>query len=264
MYLLRQNNNTDYFYKEYYLDTQEELSGIDITDCCPGSVAYIINSTNVYVLNTKKQWILQGEDSGGGTMNLQEKSITISENGTTNIEPDVGYNGLSSVNITTNVSGGGADLDDYFGNEMTYLDGSYGAGIISTLIKKIPGNITLGEGITTLTGTFDNCINLVEAPTIDTTNITSMSDMFCDCHSLTTVPVYNTSQVIYMLTMFENCPNLSNESLNNILLMCANSAVTQNKTLENLGLTEEQAEICITLSNYQTFMDAGWTTGYES
>lgn len=257
MYLLRQNNNTDYFYKEYYLDTKEELSGIDITDCCPGSVAYIINSTNVYVLNTKKQWILQGEDSGGGTMNLQEKSITISENGTTNIEPDVGYDGLSSVNITTDIPSG-ADLSEYFGNEMTLLDGVVdNSGRIDSLIKKIPGNIVLGEGVTRLTATFDNFINLVEAPMIDTTNVISMEDMFCDCHSLITVPVYNTSQVTFMLTMFENCPNLSNESLNNILLMCANSAVTQNKNLASLGLTEEQVNICTTLSNYQTFLNAG-------
>ncbi|MGN1301209.1 MAG: hypothetical protein ACI4U9_01605 [Clostridia bacterium] len=34
------------------------------------------------------------------------------------------------------------------------------------------------------------------------------------------------------------------------------------KTLKYLGLTSTQATICTTLSNYQAFLDAGWTTGY--
>lgn len=257
MYLLRQNNNTDYFYKEYYLDTQEELSGIDITDCCPGSVAYIISSTNVYVLNTKKQWILQGEDSGGGTMNLQEKSITISENGTTNIEPDIGYDGLSSVNITTDIPSG-ADLSEYFTNEMSGIDSSGGYYTeLPRIIKRIP-SLSIDTRVRSLESFFNGCINLIEAPVINnTTDITDMSTMFVDCHSLITVPVYDTSYTTNMSGMFYACSNLSNESLNNILLMCANSAVTQNKNLADLGLTEEQVDICTTLSNYQTFLNAG-------
>lgn len=55
---------------------------------------------------------------GGGTPNLQTKSVTITENTTTNIQPDTGYDGLSAVNVTTNVSGGdtptkGAIFSDY-------------------------------------------------------------------------------------------------------------------------------------------------------
>lgn len=37
---------------------------------------------------------------------LQSKSVTITENTTTNISADSGYSGLSSVSVTTNVSGG--------------------------------------------------------------------------------------------------------------------------------------------------------------
>ena len=42
----------------------------------------------------------------GSTPNLQSKSVTIQTNTTTNISADSGYDGLSSVEVVTNVSGG--------------------------------------------------------------------------------------------------------------------------------------------------------------
>ena len=63
--------------------------------------------------------------------------------------------------------------------------------------------------------------------------------------------------------MFYNCTNLSDESLNNILAMCKNAtSYSDTKTLAYIGLTEEQANRCKTLSNYSAFTAAGWTTGY--
>ena len=44
----------------------------------------------------------------GSSSNLQEnKAVTITENGTSTIMPDEGYDGLSSVGVTVDVSGGG-------------------------------------------------------------------------------------------------------------------------------------------------------------
>ena len=47
--------------------------------------------------------------SGGGAPNLQSKSVTYTSNGTATITPDDGYDGLSSVDVTVDVSGGGVE-----------------------------------------------------------------------------------------------------------------------------------------------------------
>lgn len=45
----------------------------------------------------------------GGNINLQEKALTITSNGTTTVTPDTSYDALSKVDVTVNVVGGGED-----------------------------------------------------------------------------------------------------------------------------------------------------------
>lgn len=47
------------------------------------------------------------------TPSLQSKSVTITENGTTTITADNGYDGLDEVEVTTNVSGGDITHEEY-------------------------------------------------------------------------------------------------------------------------------------------------------
>lgn len=114
-----------------------------------------------------------------------------------------------------------------------------------------------------MSGMFNYCSNLTTIPLLDTSDVTNMFILFSNCSNLTTIPVLNTSNVTDMFDTFSNCKKLSDDSLNNILAMCTNAVkITSNKTLDYVGLTEEQANRCKTLSNYSAFTAAGWTTGY--
>lgn len=110
--------------------------------------------------------------------------------------------------------------------------------------------------------TFYGCSNLGTAPEISA-NITQASQMFYNCSHLKNVPVYNLKNCTVLTNIFGSCPQLTDESLNNILLMCADcEKITASKTLKTVGLTSAQATRCQSLSNWQTFVDAGWSTGY--
>lgn len=110
---------------------------------------------------------------------------------------------------------------------------------------------------------FSWCEALISIPLIDTSNVQYMNGIFAYCAELVTVPELNTSSVLEMKDAFEDCESLSNNSLNNILAMCTKAiSYEQTKSLSFIGLTEEQTTICQSLSNYQAFVNAGWTTGY--
>ena len=131
-------------------------------------------------------------------------------------------------------------------------------------LKKINGGILNTGNVVQTASMFSGCISLVEAPImLDLSKNESIASMFDGCTSLVNVPVYNIPRVgtgggaISMA--FRNCPNLSNESLNNILATCISATrMSSGKSLETLGLSSEQIEICKTLSNYPAFLAAGW------
>lgn len=127
-------------------------------------------------------------------------------------------------------------------------------------IKQIP--LLDISNVTIMNSTFSRCTSLTELPQLNTGKATDMNYMCSGCTNLVTVPVLNTSSVDTMGVAFENCPNLSDESLNNIMQMCISATNVSTKTLAYIGLTSDQATKCTTLSNYEAFTAAGWTTGY--
>lgn len=55
----QQGGRTDYNYKEFICDKAEDLSKLPVNSACAGSVAYIIATGDVYMLNSKKEWEVQ-------------------------------------------------------------------------------------------------------------------------------------------------------------------------------------------------------------
>ena len=101
---------------------------------------------------------------------------------------------------------------------------------------------------------------------VDTKKVTNMSQCFDTCRFLMDVPAFEIPLITStsgIYNCFKNCSYLTNESLNNIMAMCLSAInISGTKTLKYLGLSSTQATTCQSLSNYQAFLDAGWTTGY--
>ena len=138
-----------------------------------------------------------------------------------------------------------------------------------TGLKAIPQCIIDATTSITLNYTFLNCTGLTALPEdlLKNINLKNLAGAFQGCTGLVTVPQYDFSRMTsigYCSNMFKDCTALSDESLNNILASLATVGVTAttNKTLKYVGLSAEQATKCQSLSNYQAFVNAGWTTGY--
>ena len=122
------------------------------------------------------------------------------------------------------------------------------------------------SNVTAMTQAFDTSdIQSIDA--INTSKVLYFTQAFQNCNYLKDVPVFNFSSVTStsnLYRMFYQCNRLTDTSLNNILASCilATNIITGTKTLKYLGLSSTQATTCQSLSNYQAFLDAGWTTGY--
>ena len=212
-----------------------------------------------------RPYILNWIKKQGGTPtppNLQEKEVTITENGTTNVAPDTGYDGLSGVEVKTNVSG--TDLSEYFITSVK-AGSQYTSGFARYSLKKIPENIVIDttQSPYYIMGLFSYLLAITSVPYFDTTGVTSFRYFCNECANLVDVPIYNTASVLGPYGMdkaFSNCPKLSDESLNNILKMCINAvSYSGTKTLASVGLSSTQRTKCQSLSNWNDFVAAGWS-----
>lgn len=188
---------------------------------------------------------------------LETKSVTITENGTTTITPTTGKDGMSEVEVTTNVSGGGGSILQPFSisfrsNKNEVIDLSN-----IDLLKASSGS-----------NMFRECNNVKELR-FNNFSPTSADYMFYNCYKLETANFddINLSKVLSLgalQNMFYGCYKLTDESLNKILLMCISATqLTGIKALRNLsmdtGLRGKISNNPQNYSNYQAFIDAGWT-----
>ena len=84
--------------------------------------------------------------AGGGAPSLQSKSVTYTSHGTNTITPAAEYDGLSSVDVTVNVSGGGG------GVETCTVTIIYRGPINSRSLRYTNGNMTITTGTLTTGG----------------------------------------------------------------------------------------------------------------
>lgn len=296
---------------------------------------------------------LLGKESGGSgpTPTYQSKDISITENGTTTITPDTGYDALSEVDVTTNIQ---PDLESktitITENTTTLIEPTQGKDGLSSVSvitdvsggKYSPRSISFRgykgtelndeisnldtSNLTSMGSMFNGCTNLtsVDLSGWDTSNVTSMNSMFYGCEKLTSITFgdnFDTSNVENMGGMFSGCANMANRTgittldlsnfntkkvtsifqfvvncyylthidfgenfelplvtsmqntfatsstfddstLNAILHICSTAVNCTTKTLRYVTNTAAYDSRVVNLSNYQEFLDAGWTIGY--
>lgn len=166
-------------------------------------------------------YLLGKSKGGGGQPNLQSKSITITENGTSNVTPDTGYDGLSQVNVTTNVPGASTiQINDctrlFFGNIRRYE--------YATLLPICKP--TTCERMFQDSSLFYNA-NFANLAYLDTRNCTKFNQMFYNCYGLTTVDFsgftnFDTSRALDIQSMFLNCSGLTSINISNFVTSSCN------------------------------------------
>lgn len=141
----------------------------------------------------------------------QSKNVEIKQNGTISVLPDEGKV-LNEVSITTNVPQDNTLKNLLDATKSTqYLFYNYNGTSVDDVIQ-----YSDTENVTNMGSMFTNCTKLTSVPLLDTSNVTNMSYMFNFCSLLTSIPLLDTSGVTDMQGMFSNCSNLKSILMTNI------------------------------------------------
>lgn len=222
-----------------------------------------MNVTTLNMTTLDDGVIIKGEGGGGVRINNQDKSVDITENGTTEVVADSGYTGLGKVTINTEVSGGGSSKPKWTGHADAeglkaigwtdediayYQENGVNWNEEADEYHKVTDDNKALYGVLTANNISSYKDRIVYLPKIDTSGVTSMSNMFYYCYSLTTIPQLDTSGVTNMSYMFYNCSSLTTANLKNVKLayQLNNSALLSKDSLLYL-INNEAATSAITI-----------------
>ena len=109
---------------------------------------------------------------GGGGSTLQTKSVNITSNGSTEVSPDEGYDGMSKVNITTSVQDDSTYTNFKYYNASTNYVGSWCKRYKKTVMEDIQGT-SLAYAFSGFAGE-----EIEIKSSVDTSAVTNFSSMF--------------------------------------------------------------------------------------
>ena len=176
--------------------------------------------------------------------NLQSKSETITTNTTTTITADNGYDGLSSVSVTTNVSGSGVPDWSQIGYSSTPQSIIDDFNYAKNILD------TWDSSITSMYYKYNSNRSLVYYPLVNVSNVTDMGSCFYGCSRLAKVPALNTSNVTSFNSTFYGCASLydievlNTSSATNLNNMFKNSTAFSDTSLDNI------LQMCIGATSY--------------
>lgn len=149
--------------------------------------------------------LLDVEIGGSAGVLLQAKSVEVTANGTSVVAPDDGFDGLSGVEINTNVPKRFECGDAYF---VPPASGATSIVVIK-LLQKINVSCWDTSKVTSFKNMFQgfNSIRSLDANGWETSSVTDMSNMFSfDSKFMYLYAIgWNTSKVTNMYAMFHNC-----------------------------------------------------------
>ena len=157
------------------------------------------------VIDVNNYGIQKMKSEGGSEVNLQSKEVTITQNGTTTVTADTGYDGLSEVEVEVNVPmPSGSYPPDW--SEIGYEEAPQALLDDFAYSKEIYDNWDSSQ--TSMYLKFNNNKNLIYMPVVDTSNVTDMMQMFNGCSNLVKIPLLDLSKVNRTLSMFYNCEKI--------------------------------------------------------
>lgn len=65
--LISTSGKTAYGVKEFSVDLESDIASIDVSNCSPGSVVFVIENSKYFMLNSAKEWKAVELSSGGGS-----------------------------------------------------------------------------------------------------------------------------------------------------------------------------------------------------